>query len=64
MTTTTSPQAGSDHVADGVLDLTDGDYAPARVVHWLRSSAGTIHERMMKCVAADLIESAMLEEDD
>ncbi len=42
-----------------IIDITGGDaYTPEKVVTWLRSSGGSLHERLMKATAADLIEQS------
>jgi hypothetical protein len=62
MSNTAATPTGEDVV---VLDLTDLDallesrhaqrFTEAHVVEWLRTSGGSLTERIMKCAAADLI---------
>jgi hypothetical protein len=63
-TSPTVPQSTDEPVVD--IDLTDLDelvesrharrFDEAHIVEWLRTSGGTLAERIMKTAAADLIE--------
>jgi hypothetical protein len=51
-------------VREVVLDLTTSEdeyraiaYQPERVIHWLRTSGGSLGERRMKAAAAELLEA-------